>query len=116
MSADRKDTVLVTWDESVGAVYVYLLPHDQWPSLPHQEDVHGDASLILDLDRSESPLGIEMLAPPQGKDGTPLSAHHWVLATRAWERCHLAELNYPPGSHINLSGSFLMDAGGKVYG
>lgn len=76
----------VTWDKDAGAVYVYMLPQDQWPSMPHQEDVHGDGSLILDLDRTESVLGIEMLSEPTGVDGSQMMAQHWVLAARAWER------------------------------
>jgi hypothetical protein len=108
--------VKVTWDETVDAVYVYCMPEDEWPELRYQDE-HNGGSLIVDCAYSDSDwiLGIEMLAAPVGETGTNLSPHHWVLASRAWERVHVIHIPYPPGSHINLSGEFLMDAGGPIY-
>lgn len=108
-------TVLVTWDSEANATYVYLTPKDEWPEFCYQEDVHGDASLVLDYAYYDDRwvLGIEMLTPPVGKDGTVLSAHGWVIASKAWERTHIPQT--PSTTMARFSTSFLMDAGGPIY-
>lgn len=110
-------TVRVEWDSIADAVYVYLTPKDEWPEMRYTDDVHGDGSLMLDYAYCDDRwvLGIEMLASPVGKDNTLLSAHGWVVATQAWDRTHLASMSYPPNSHINLNGWFLMPTAEPFY-